>query len=95
MIYKALFEPKINVSNVLIQDYLNCIEIPKVTKEQLKKCEGIITEKELLKTLKKAPPGSDGIIKEFYKPCWDDLKTPPLLSVDKAFKVGELSTSQK
>ena len=31
--YKALFEPKINVSNALIQDYLNRIEIPKLTKE--------------------------------------------------------------
>ena len=33
--YKGLFESKINVSNALIQDYLNRIEIPKLTKEQL------------------------------------------------------------
>ena len=32
--YKALFEPKINGPNALIQDYLNRIEIPKLTKEQ-------------------------------------------------------------
>ena len=35
--YKALFEPKINVSNALIQDYLNRIEIPKLTKEKSQK----------------------------------------------------------
>ena len=40
-------------------------------------------------------PGNDGIAKQFYEAFWDDLKTPPLLSVNKAFKVGELSTSQK
>ena len=61
--YKALFEPKINVSNALIQDYLNRTEIPKLTKEQSQKCEGEITEEELLKALKKMPknksPGND------------------------------------
>ena len=30
------FEAKINVSNALIQGYLNRIEIPKLTKEQLR-----------------------------------------------------------
>ena len=49
--------------------------------------------------MKKMPnnksPGNDGITKEFYEAFWNDLKTPPVLSVDKAFKVGELSTSTK
>ena len=67
--YKVLFEPKINLSNALIQDNLNYIEIPKLTKEQPQKCEGEITEKKLLKALKKISnnksPGNDGITKEF------------------------------
>ena len=46
--YKTLFEPKIKVSNALIQDYLSHIEIPKLTKEQSQKCDGVITEAELL-----------------------------------------------
>ena len=40
-------------------------------------------------------PGNDGVTKEFYEAFQDDLKTPLPLSVNKAFKVGELSTSQK
>ena len=48
-----LFEPKINASIALIQDYSNRIVIPKLTKEQSQKCEGEITEEELLKTLQK------------------------------------------
>ena len=92
--YKALLEPKIGVSNALIQDYLNSIEIPKLTKEELQKCEG---EKELSKALRKMPknqsPGNYGITKGFYEAFWDDLETPLLLSLNKAFEVGELNTS--
>ena len=51
--YKALYEPKINVPNVLIQDYLNRLEIPKLTKEQSQKCEGTITEEKIVKAFKK------------------------------------------
>ena len=37
--YKALCEPKLNLSNALIQHYLNRIEILKLTKEKSQKCE--------------------------------------------------------
>ena len=40
-------------------------------------------------------PGNGGITREFYEAFWDDLKTPFLLIVNKAFKVRELSTSHK
>ena len=46
--YKGIFEPKINVSNALIQDYLNCIEIPKLIKRQSQKYEQVINELPLL-----------------------------------------------
>ena len=44
---KALFELKLSVSNVLIQDYLNRIGLTKLTQEQSQKCEGVITKEEL------------------------------------------------
>ena len=44
--------------------------------------------------LKNMSPGNNRITKEFYEAFWDDLKKPHLLSVNKAFKAGELSTSQ-
>ena len=40
-------------------------------------------------------PWNNGVTKEFYEAFWDDLKIPLLLSVNKAFKVWELSASQK
>ena len=96
--YKALFKPKISVSNVLIQDYLNRIEIPKLTKEQSQKCQGEIIEEEHIKTLSKIPknklPGNDVITKEFCEAFWDDLKIPLLSSVNTASKVGIKYISQ-
>ena len=90
---------KINVPNPLIQDYLNRIEILKLTQEQSQKCEGLITEEKLLKAWEKMPnnilPGNDRTTKEFFELFWYDLKTPILLSINKDFKVGELSSSQK
>ena len=44
---------------------------------------------------KNKSPRNDEITKEFYEAFWDNLKTPLLLSVNEAFKVGELSTSRK
>ena len=45
--YKTFFDPKINAYNALIQYYLNHIEIPKLTQEQLQKGKGVITEGKL------------------------------------------------
>ena len=38
---------------------------------------------------------NDGLTKEFYEAFCNDLKAPLLLSVNKAFNIGELSTSRK
>ena len=40
-------------------------------------------------------PGNDEIIKEFQKLSLGDLKTFHLLSLNKAFDIGELDVSQK
>ena len=64
-----------------------------------KKYEEVITEEELLKALKKIfnnkSSENDGLTKECYEAFCNDLKAPLLLSVNKAFNIGELSTSRK
>lgn len=66
--YKPIFEPKIIISNELIQDYLNCMKTLKLAKVQSQRFEGVITEFELLKALKKVPNnkslGKDEITKK-------------------------------
>ena len=75
---------------------MNWIEIPKLTKKQSQKCEGEITEKELLKAWKKMPmnksPSNDGIT---IRSILGWPKNTSFLSANKAFKVVKLSTSQK
>ena len=39
--------------------------------------------------------GNDGITKQIYEAFWDGLKAPLLLSANKAFQVGELSTFEE
>ena len=61
--------------------------------------EGIISETELLKSLKSMKndksPGNDRITKEFYEFFWDDIENSLPDSIKKSFILGELSTSQK
>ena len=50
-------------------------------------CEGLLTEDET--------PGFDGIIAEFYKTFWHDIKKPLIECLNDAFLKGELSITQR
>ena len=71
---------------------------PKLQEEQVIKCEGEITESELLKSVKSIKNdkslGNDGLTK-FYETFWEEIKTPFSVSIRKSFLTEELSTSQK
>ena len=75
------------------------MSLPKLNENQTLKCEGAITECELLKALTSMDndksPGNDGITKEFYIKFWDAVKEPLCASIQQSFIAGELSTSQK
>ena len=98
--YQTLFKEKLSISEECIQSFLDKVSLTKLSKNQtLKKCEGAITEKELLKALTSMDndksPGNDGITKEFYTKFWDVVKEQLSASIQQSFIVGELSTSQK
>ena len=75
------------------------MSLHKLNENQTLKCEGAITECELLKALTSMDndksPGNDGITKEFYIKFWDVVKEPLCASIQQSFIAGELSTSQK
>ena len=75
------------------------MSLSKLNDNQTLKCEGAITECDLLKALASMDndksPGNDGIIKEFYIKFWDLVKEPLCASIQQFFIAGELSTSQK
>ena len=82
-----------------MQSFLDKVSLPKLNENQTFKCEGAITECELLKALTSMDndksPGNDGITKEFYIKFWDAVKEPLCASIQQSFIAGELSTSQK
>ena len=82
-----------------IQSFLDKVPLPKLNENQTLKCEGAITECELLKALtsmdNKKSPGNDGITKEFYIKFWDAVEERLCPSIQQSFIAGELSTSQK
>ena len=62
-------------------------------------CEGPLTEKECLETLKtfstNKTPDNDGISFEFYQTFWRRIRTLLINSFNSAFELGELSPSQR
>ena len=62
-------------------------------------CEGLLTEDKAWIAIKCFPnnktPGSDGIIAEFYKTFWHDIKKPLIECLNNAFLKGELSITQR
>ena len=98
-LYQALFKKELSLSEEGIQSFLDKVSLPKLNENQALKCEGAITEYELLKALSSMDndksPGHDGITKEFYIKFWDVVKEPLCASVRQSFIAGELSTSQK
>ena len=97
--YQTLFKEKLSISEECIQSFLDKVSLPKLNENQTLKCEGAITECELLKALTSMDndksPGNDGITKEFYIKFWDAVKEPLCASIQQSFIAGELSTSQK
>ena len=61
------------------------MSLPKLNENQTLKCEGAITECEILKALTSMDnaksPGNDNITKEFYIKFWDAVKEPLCASI--------------
>ena len=94
--YNSLFKGDKISSKYDIAQVLSSIQIPRLTEEQSAKCEILISDDELICALKKMPknksPGNDGLTKEFYEKCWDDLK---ISFITRKFLKEELIKSQK
>lgn len=89
-----------NVTDALDRDeYFFKLESPKLNPDQVRECEGPLSEVELLSALKNTnnnkAPGPDGFPCEFYRKFWVDLKEHFMNAVNYAFEIGELSLTQK
>ena len=96
---KNLFHENLSFFKTDLQNYLETVSNPVLSKEQQDSCEGEITEKQLLKALKSMEndksPGNDGLLKEFNATFWTDIKTFFISSIKKSKEITELCSSQK
>ena len=95
LFYETLFQnPSQKDSN-----FLNTLDIPKLSTDQIILCDIELTEKDLddsMKSMRKdKSPGNDGLTKEFYVTFWDDIKASFISSSKQAKKRKELSISQR
>ena len=82
-----------------ISAFLNDLNIPKLSEEQQKQCEGSISSEECFRLLNSfdlnKTPGNDGMPIEFYKTFWVVLRDSFIKCVNECFEKGEMSNSQK
>ena len=90
---------ELSISEERIQIFLDKVSLPKLNENQTHKCEGAITEYEILKALtsmdKDKSPENDSITKEFCINFRDVVKEPLFASIEQSFIADELSTCQK
>ena len=79
--------------------FLNQPHLPKLTKTDADKCEGLLTEHDALTTLQNMKlnksPGCDGLTVKFYLAFWEVIKENLLDSLNQGVIQGELSASQR
>ena len=99
--YKDLYHGKVDFSQNedILSQFIDEVQIPKLSEEDQLSCEGLITTEEAwlaLKCMKNgSAPGSDGLTVEFYKCFWRKLKLLVVRSFNAAFESGSLSVSQR
>ena len=97
--YNNLFKNDKIISKYDTTQFLSWLQVPCLTEEQSAKREFLISEEELICTLKNMPknksPGNDGLTKGFYEIFWDEFKIPFIASLRKSFLKEELSNSHK
>ena len=90
---------KFNDNTRATKFFLNNLNIPSLTEQQMLSCEGKITSEECAKVLEtfqpNKTPGNNGIPTEFYKTFWPLISDPFIRCVNECFEKGEMSSSQK
>ena len=96
-LYKSSNSDAENRQNIV--KFLENLNIPQLTEEQMLTCEGKISAEECYHILESfqsnKTPGNDGIPIEFYKLFWPLISDPFLKCVNESFEKGEMSCSQK
>ena len=97
--YKSLFKNNIKKTLSEQTNFLETLQISKLSDNDCLLCEGELTESWLYDALKNMPnnksPGNDGLTKEFFLSLWDDIKDIYISSIRTAGINKEFSVSQR
>ena len=98
LFYKKLFEERLKNDSKKLLKFLKDIQIPLLTKEQKKTCEGELTKKEIYQSLinmeNNKSPGNSGLTKEFYCTFRNEIKNIFINSLRESKYLKVLSTFQ-
>ena len=99
--YKDLYKRSTTDPDITfkISSFLNDLNIPALSEDQKKFCEGKISAEECFRLLdsfdNNKTPGNDGIPIEFYKTFWSVISDSFMNCINECFEKGEMSSSQK
>lgn len=97
--YEQLYSIDENVEGVVLNDFLDGLDVPRLNMTESANLEGLITLKEASQTLKNMKnnksPGSDGFTSEFFKCFWKQLGTFVIRALNYGFLIDELSITQR
>ena len=100
LFYETFFQkPSLKYSTDDINHFLNTLDIPMPSEDQIIICDIELTEKDLYDSMKSMEndksPRNDGLTKEFYVTFWDDIKATFVSPLKQAKERKELSISQR
>ena len=96
--FQSKYTRTCNVSEQDCSEFLSKINLPRLSAEQARHCDGPLTSDEVLLALKSMQngksPGNDGLTKEFYVYFFDILGTDLVKCLNSCWSKGCLSNSQ-
>ena len=96
--YSKLYSKEV-LEDIVVSDIDFFKNLPTLSNESKKTCEGKICEGECFAVLKEMKqnksPGNDGLTVEFYTTFWTEIKDILIGAFNEAFEKEELSASQK
>ena len=97
--YSTLYKERNDKTETDCYNYLKTLNLPKLTDNESRLCEGELTKRECWEALQtmgnNKSPGNDCLSKEFYVCFFNEIHSCLLQSLNTSFREGQLSSTQR
>ena len=97
--YSTLYKKRNDKTETDCYNYLKTRNLPKLTDNESRLCEGELTKRECWEALQtmenNKSPGNDGLSKEFYVCFFNEIHSYLLQSLNTSYREGQLSSTQR